>query len=426
MIVPTTSGTSAALVTIGDELLLGDRLDTNAAWIARALSDWGFEVRLHLSVGDDEARIGWAIDEALEAGEVVVVTGGLGPTSDDRTREGVAGWLGVSIEESAELVAALEARARERGGAGLSHLNRRLAGVPAGGVPLHNSRGSAPALLFEIPPTADRSARLLALLPGVPAEMKGFMEGEVGERIRARRPADASAAVSCTVHTSGLPESVLAESVEGALPSELALKVAYRPSILGVEIRLSAEGDEAEDRLRRGAFMVEELLAPYRIDHPDGDLAATVGRALSDRGQTIAVAESCTGGLMAKRLTDIPGSSSYFLGGVVSYSDAVKSALVGVPNETLAANGAVSDEVARALAEGIRARLASDIGIGITGIAGPGGAVPGKPVGTVWFGVSSRAATRGEMVRFAGTRAEIRARAVQHALRLTLLEVTGA
>lgn len=406
------------VLTVGDELLLGDRLDTNARWLARALTDASFRVVEVLTVGDDEGEIARAFAEAVAIARsgVVIVTGGLGPTSDDRTREAAAGFLGVHLVEEPELLSALEDRARQRGHAQLPRLHRRIARVPAGAVIHRNPVGLAPALELEI---NDGATTALFLLPGVPAEMQAVFTGSVQPALERRFPDRGGAAAVAVVRTSGIPESALAEALERTLPPELGVKLQYRPSVEGVELRFSATGDGSGLRLARALEAADPALAPWRLGGAGATLEGATLEACRRRGWTLGVAESCTGGMVGARLTDVPGSSDVFLGSVVAYSNRAKSTLLGVPPSLIEAEGAVSEPVARAMALGALGPLDANVSVAVTGIAGPGGGSPGRPVGTVWFAVAGGGIpVEAERATFPGGRDEIRTRATQHALRM--------
>jgi nicotinamide-nucleotide amidase len=410
----------AVIVTVGDELLGGDRTDTNARWLAEALTSASFRVREILSVGDaeEEIRDALARAEARGSGGVVIVTGGLGPTLDDRTREGAALHLGVPIDEDGTVLEALEARYRDRGYPELPRLNRRLARVPRGARVLPNPVGSAPGLEL---PGRDGGA-VVFLLPGVPAEMRALVRDAVLPRLDELLPMRPPPPAAEVVRTAGIPESELARQVEEALPGSLAVNVQYRPSVGGVELRVSARGPAAPDRLREALAVLDPLLAPWRYGGRNATLEGSVLEAYRDRGWSLGAAESCTGGMLGSRLTSVAGSSAVFRGGVVAYDNRVKTGLLGVPASVLAEHGAVSGPAAAAMAEGARAALGADVGVSITGVAGPGGGSEARPVGTVWFGISGPGSPppRTEVRRFPGDREEVRRRATDHALRLLL------
>lgn len=413
---------TVTIVTIGDELLVGDRTNTNARWMAEHLTRAGFEVVRIVTVGDGEEAIGAALQEAVERTDLGVATGGLGPTSDDRTREAVARRWGLDLAEDPQVLRMLATwyggDAPER----LTPVRRRLAQVPAGARAIANPAGAAPGLHLVFSGGRGEREQDLVLLPGVPGEMRALLEGPVGSVLTSRFGERLRPDAHTLIRTTGIPESDLYPMVDEAL-GELrsSVQVAYRPSWLGVELRLSVRGVGAGELLERAEGRLVLLLGPHRFDAPDGDLAAAVGRELWRRGLRVAVAESCTAGLVLKRLTDVPGSSGWVLGGIVAYADDVKEALLGVPTEVLRSEGAVSEAVAERMASGVKDQFGSEIGLAITGIAGPAGGVPGKPVGTVCFGLSDPYGERSERLHFRGGRAEVRERSAQHALHLLLL-----
>jgi nicotinamide-nucleotide amidase len=417
----------SAIVTVGEELLSGATVDSNAAWLGRALSHLGIPVRQRFTVGDRDDRIEAAVLEALELAELVVVTGGLGPTEDDRTRPAVARALGRPLDRDPALVEALEARFRGRGHATLPPANLRQADVPRGGHALPNPRGTAPGLWIPA-----EGGRVVVLLPGVPREMRALFDA-VEHRVREQFAERLEPVHSQTLHTTGIPESVLAPRIEealGGLETRRGVEVAYLPELTGVDLRLSvAERDGAgAEALAEALRLVEPVIRPYRFEAPEtGDLVEAVARQLGERGLRLATAESCTGGGVSARLTARPGASAWFLGGVVAYDNAVKTEVLGVDPMVLERHGAVSEPVACQMAEGVLRQTGADCAISITGIAGPGGAVEGKPVGTVWWAVAFRelgtdVAQTGVRVRaasavFPGDREAVRIRAGQAALR---------
>ncbi len=405
----------AVLVTIGDELLSGERQDRNGPWMAAFLGERGIPVREILAVGDGEEEIVEALARALLRAPLVLVTGGLGPTRDDRTREAVARLLSLPLREDEGLLRRLEARYRAQGLPGMPDRARRMTVVPKGAEILANGKGSAPGLALRA------GGRRLVLLPGIPGEMRALVEEEVAPRLDAWFPGRPAAPVSTLVRTSGIAESLLAQALEEVLDGEGVgdappVAIAYRPSVQGVELRFSAAGPGADAALARALERVEPVLRPYRYDAPSGDLAEVVLQRCAGRGWRLAVAESCTGGLLAARLTGIPGSSAVFVGGVVAYHDQVKSDLLEVPPEMIRAHGAVSEEVVVAMARGAARRLGAHLTLSVSGVAGPGGGTPEKPVGLVWFGLHGPDGDRSFRARFPGDRAEVRARSVQFAL----------
>jgi nicotinamide-nucleotide amidase len=398
------------LVTIGTELLLGMTLDTNGAEIARTLADQGVRISRRTSVADRANDIHLAVSEALERTGAVLTTGGLGPTRDDITKRVVAELFNVPLEFDESVWATLVARfARlERKPA---ESNRSQAEVPRGAIVLPNRWGTAPGLWLE------GSRGLVILLPGVPLEMRRLLAHEVLPRLVQR--AGQSVIRSLQLRTTGIPESSLAERM-GDIEAEIEpLTLAYLPGLDGVDLRLSAWGlsaGEADRQLRAAADLVCARAGTNFYGEGDCDLARLVLDEARGRGLKLAVAESCTGGLVGTRLTEVPGSSEVFVGGVIAYDNALKVSLLGVPQSLIAAHGAVSEPVARAMAEGACTAFSVDASIAVTGIAGPGGGTPEKPVGTVWIGCAANGEVEAFRRLFPGTRHEIRARAAQAAL----------
>lgn len=400
------------VVTIGTELVLGLTLDTNATDLGRALSAAGAEIARHVSVPDRPADIRAAVADALERTGFVIVTGGLGPTRDDMTKVEVAALFGVPLRLDAGVLASLEARFR-RLGRPMPAVNRSQAEVPEGATVLPNPRGTAPGLWLE-----DAQGRVAVLLPGVPAEMRGLLVEEVLPRLVAR-VGGGRVVRSRTLRTTGVPESALAERIGPVEDDIQPLTLAYIPSVDGVDLRLTAWAlppEEAEQRLTTHATALRARLEDHYYGQDAADLAAVVLDLL--RGKRLAVGESCTGGLIAARLTAVPGSSEVFVGGVVAYDNAVKTGLLDVPAATLEAHGAVSEETVRAMAAGAQRRFEADAAIAVTGIAGPGGGTPEKPVGTVWLAARAGDTTRTVKRVFPGDRGEVRARAAQAGLDL--------
>ena len=400
------------VVTVGTELVLGLTLDTNAADLGRALAAAGAEIVRHVSVPDRPADIRAAVAEALDRTGFVIVTGGLGPTRDDMTKLEVAALFGKPLRLDADVLKSLEARFR-RLGRPMPAVNRTQAEVPEGATVLPNPRGTAPGLWIE-----DSRGRVAVLLPGVPSEMRGLLVEAVLPRV-AQRVGGGRVVRSHTLRTTGVPESALAERI-GAVEDDIApLTLAYIPSVAGVDLRLTAWSlppAEAEQQLTVHAAALRTRLEDHCYGENDADLAAVVLDLL--RGKRLAVGESCTGGLIAGRITAVPGASDVFVGGVVAYANGVKTDLLDVPAAILETHGAVSEEAVRAMAQGVQRRFAADASVAVTGIAGPGGGTPEKPVGTVWLAARLGAATRAVKRVFPGDRGEIRGRAAQAALDL--------
>jgi nicotinamide-nucleotide amidase len=408
------------LVTIGTELLLGMTLDTNGAEISRALAAQGVRVTRRTSVADRGDEIRDVVTDALERTGAVLTTGGLGPTRDDITKKVVADLFNAPLEFDESIWAGLVARFAtfQRKPA---ESNRSQAEVPRGATVLTNRWGTAPGLWLEGPPG------LVIMLPGVPLEMRRLLEHEVVPRLASR--GTGSVIRSLLVRTSGIPESSLAERM-GDVEREIApLTLAYLPGLEGVDLRLSAwdlAPDEAERRLGAAATLLRLRGAENVYAEGESDLAALVLDQARTQVLRLAVAESCTGGLVGARLTEVPGSSDVFVGGVIAYDNALKVELLGVPETLLAEHGAVSEPVVRAMAEGAARRFGVAAAISVTGVAGPGGGTPEKPVGTVWIGCWYNGTVETRRSIFPGSRHEVRARAAQAALFLLYRRLSPA
>lgn len=405
----TRASTPIELVTVGTEILLGHTVDTNSAFLGERLAALGFRVTCRTSVPDDPAAIRDAVDRALDRSRLVLTTGGLGPTRDDVTKHAVAELLGMPLEFDDGVWEHLLARYAKLERAPAAS-NRSQAMVPCGATVLPNQWGTAPGLWLEGP------RGIVIMLPGVPHEMTRLMQHEVAPRLG---PLGGGPIASRVLRTSGIAESTLAEAVSH-LEDELApLTLAYLPGVSGVDLRLTswdASPDEARARLDDGIERLRAVAGRWAWGMDDDDLAGVILNLARQAGESIAVAESCTGGLVSARLTDIPGSSDVFLGGVVAYSDDAKEQFLDVSGDTLRRAGAVSAEVAEAMAQGAAARFGASVAAGITGVAGPGGGSPEKPTGTVWLAFLYRGEVSSRKVVFAGTRPEVRSRAVAAAL----------
>ncbi len=407
------------LVTIGDELLLGFVIDTNAAHIARTLADAGILVVQRATVADDPAAIVSALRGALDRTGGVLTTGGLGPTSDDLTIPSVAQLLGRRLELNEAVLAGIEERFRSYGYATMPVGNRQQAMLPEGARVLENHHGSAPGIFVE-----DERGRWVATLPGVPREMRGMLGDTLMplliERME-RSGTPATVVRSRTLRTTGIGESALAEALGDLAKGFAGLPLAYNPKWQGTDLRLTVAGcspAEADARLDEAAGRLLELCGRYVYGEGEDDLAAVVLESLRRRGSRLATAESCTGGLLGARITAIPGSSDVYAGGIVAYENTVKIRDLGVPDELIASQGAVSEAVARAMAEGVCRRFGTEVGVSITGVAGPGGGTEEKPVGTVWIAVVLNGEVTALGRKFVGDREEIRLRATQGALDL--------
>ena len=374
---------TAEIITIGDEILIGQIVDSNSAWLAEELNLIGVKVGRIVSISDDSDEIKHALDSGFERADLLILTGGLGPTKDDITKTTLAEYFNDELILSDEVVAHVMALFA-RFGREITDLNRQQALVPSKCIPLKNALGTAPGMWF------DQNGKAVVSLPGVPYEMKGLMEKEVLPRIQKKYHLPAIA--HKTVLTHGMGESWLSEQIadwEDALPEHL--KLAYLPSPGRVRLRLSATGENVQSLFKDVGTQIEDLkkLIPHLIYGYDGDtLEQEVGKLLIKMNATLSTAESCTGGGISASITSVPGSSQYFLGSTVSYANQIKEEVLGVSSDMLMNHGAVSEEVVNQMAVGARKLMHSDYAISTSGIAGPGGGTDEKPVGTVWVGLS--------------------------------------
>lgn len=399
----------AEIIAVGSELLTPYRLDTNSLFITERLNALGIEVTRKVVVGDDKANLRRAFEEALNRVELVIGIGGLGPTEDDLTREVLADLLGRKLQFNEQIMRGIAERFR-RFGRQMPENNRRQAMVPEGAVPLDNPRGTAPGLWLEF------DGHIVALLPGPPSECKPMFP-LVEERLA--RHAGGLRMHSRELRIAGMSESG-AEAVVApiyTLYPDVQTTILAAPGEVQLHLRMwTADAAGAQRVLDEMVQRMTVALGENLFTARGESMEEVVARELNMRNATIAVAESCTGGLVAERLTRIAGSSSYFLGGVICYSNEIKSAWVDVPAQMIEQHGAVSAEVAGALADGIRRRSRATFGLGITGIAGPGGGSPEKPVGTVHIALADSSAPRGRAFHFPGDRERVRMQASQAAL----------
>lgn len=397
------------ILAIGNELLLGETVDTNSATVGRRLSRIGARLVRVTTVGDDPARMAAALREVRGRARWAISMGGLGPTRDDRTREVVAEVLGRPLVLDEEQLAIVEEKFRGFGYEEMPASNRSQAMVPEGARVAPNPHGTAPGLVIE------EEGFTLFVLPGVPREMEALLESAVLPTLIEALGEGAPVVESKVVHTVGVGESALAERIDDLVEGAGPLEVAFLPRTGQVDVRLTAAGlpeAEARERLDALAAAIAERAEPWFWGFDGTTLPEAVGRALEARGWTLAVAESCTGGLLGAEITTVPGSSAWFLGGVLAYANAVKDAALGVPEAVLAAHGAVSEETCRAMARGARERLGADVACAITGVAGPGGGTEAKPVGLVFCGVETPDGTRVRRLSYPGSREVVRRRSV--------------
>ena len=380
------------LINTGSELMLGHVLNTHQQWICRQLADHGYRVTRQVTVADAGPDIQQAVREALARADLVVTTGGLGPTSDDLTRDLIAGLLGKELREDAAVLAKVENffTLRKRP---MPEKTRVQALVPEGAIVLHNPHGTAPGLAIEIQPNPSLHSgktSWLIMLPGPPRELRPMFSEQVLPLIRERLPL-LNAFVSRTLKTTGLGESFVEEKIAGPLQqlTDAGLEIGYCARTGEVDLRLSARGAGAGKIMAEAEQIARTLLGRHIFGEGDEQLETVIVRRLTERKQTLALAESCTGGYLANRITNVPGASVVFLAGLVTYSNAAKHKFLGVREETLTKHGAVSKPVVREMAEGARRQTGADHALAVTGIAGPGGGASDKPVGTVFIALAT-------------------------------------
>jgi nicotinamide-nucleotide amidase len=418
---PITRFMNAAIVAVGSEMLTPFRVDTNSLFITERLNTIGYDVRLKAVVGDDVGELARLFADALTWANLIAVTGGLGPTEDDITRDAVARALDLPLDVDETIVDRLRDRFARRGMA-MPEINRRQAVVPRGATVLANPNGTAPGLWIE------RGQCAILLMPGPPREMKPMLEAVIEERLAPK--AGGYGLFRRVLKITGRAESDVDAHAQPVYGQWTACAIPISTTILAVlgqiELHLTARAAsraEADAVLEPAVKELVDVLGPSVYSVDGRSLEVVVGDLLRERQLTIAVAESCTGGLLMSRLTDVPGSSDYVERGVVCYSNRAKTELVGVPEALIAEHGAVSEAVARAMAEGIRARAQTNIGIGVTGIAGPGGGTPQKPVGTVAVAVVADDESRVRTFQFIGDRAMVKFQAAQSALNMARVVV---
>lgn len=378
----------AEVITIGDEILFGQITDTNTQWLGTELTNIGIRPVRKSSVGDQTDVILQVLHEAHQRADVIIITGGLGPTKDDITKKTLCTYFGVGMVRN-ETALALVTGFFEKRGRAMTDLNRGQADLPANAVYIQNDWGTAPGMWFE------HEGRVYVSLPGVPFEMKHLMTNRILPKLTEHFKTPIIK--HKMIRTVGIGESFLAERIEAwedALPNHI--KLAYLPSFGGVKLRLTTTGEdnalldkELDEQVQKVMPLIEKNVFGFDSD----ELETVIGKLLNERHLTLSAAESCTGGYVSAQITKVPGSSAYFWGSVVSYSNDVKIAQLGVKPETLNEFGAVSEETIRQMAEGVRQALKTDVGIATSGIAGPDGGTPDKPVGTVWIACATKRRT---------------------------------
>lgn len=386
--------TKASICTIGDEILIGQIVDTNSAHISRALNSCGIKVETMLSIGDDHDTIVNSLEKELSKNNIVIVTGGLGPTKDDITKKALADLSGATSWKDDQRQLEIIRRILHSRGLDLLDINQAQATVPETCEVIPNQLGTAPIMVFRFPLERFGHPATLYSLPGVPFEALGALKDVLNDICQHN---EIQKIYHRTVMTYGIAESALSKKIEAwenALPEDIHL--AYLPNaITGVRLRLSTYGESNTSREQIEA-KIEELkgiLGDLIYSDEDDTLENCIGKLLKRHGKTLSTAESCTGGLIASLITSVAGSSEYYLGTVVSYANSVKQGVLGVPEEILINHGAVSSECVAAMADGVRKLTGSDFSVATSGIAGPGGGSEEKPVGLVWIGVSSQLGT---------------------------------
>ena len=373
---------NVAIITVGDELLIGQVVDTNSAWMGIELTKKGVNVTLKCAVSDELGQITKALDIAFQHADVILMTGGLGPTKDDITKKALATYFNCEMTFSQPTFGLIESLFSKRN-IPMTDAHREQCKMPELAELLENKMGTAPGMWMQ------KEERVVVSMPGVPYEMKFIMTHSVlprleqlSDRIYRQK----------TIRTAGIGETSVAQLIEPTLINH-KVKVAYLPSVGQVRIRLSLDGDElriVEDTLATAVEEVREQLVRHIYGYDDDTLEATIGLMLQSRSMTLGTAESCTGGYLAHMLTSIPGSSAYYMGSMVTYSNKMKIKLLGVPSSTLALHGAVSEETVTSMVGGALRELQVDLAVAISGISGPDGGTEEKPVGTVWIAVGDK------------------------------------
>ncbi len=415
------------LINTGSELLLGRVLNTHQQWLCRRLADLGHNVARQVAVPDTARDIQQAVRESLARADFVIVTGGLGPTSDDITRELIAELLGKKLIRDEKVFAHIKNyfAARNR----LMPANNDVqAMVPEGAIVLDNPNGTAPGLAMKVESNnfrADKKSSWLVMLPGPPRELRPMFDDFVTPILRREFPLDVPF-VCRTLRTGGIGESAVQEKIQSPLAALVAggLEIGYCARVGQVDVRLTARCADAEKIVRAGEAVVQNIFAANIYGFDDEEIEQVVVRLLTERKKTLVLAESCTGGFIANKITNVPGASAVFLGGVVSYANSAKEKFLGVRAETLTAHGAVSEAVAREMAIGAREKFNSDFAIAVTGIAGPGGGTAEKPVGTVFIALAGGFGTAVEKRLNIYEREAFKQLTAQQALTLLLSQFT--
>lgn len=390
----------AEIVTIGDEILIGQIVDTNSAWMGTILNETGIKVHQITSVSDNREHILTALKEASQRADIILITGGLGPTRDDITKHTLCEYFNTKLRLNEEVLEDVT-NIFKKFGRTVTDINRKQAEVPENCTPLRNKNGTAPGMWFE------EKGKIYVSMPGVPFEMKGLMTTEVLPRLKQKFTLPII--IHKNVLTQGIGESALAERIsdwEDSLAKE-EIKLAYLPASSTVRLRLTITGKDAtvlQERIDRKVSELVKLVDDYIYGYDNETLEGNIGKLLLEKKQSVSTAESCTGGAIAARLVSISGSSAYFKGSVIAYSYEVKTNELGVSKETLEKHGAVSQEVVEQMAVAIKKKMNTDYSIAVSGIAGPDGGTADKPVGTVWIAIASPNKVFSKRFQFAGNR----------------------
>ncbi len=372
------------IITIGDELLIGQVVDTNSSWMGRKLNEIGIKVHQKTSVSDNDEHIVAALNEARRRADVILITGGLGPTKDDITKYTLCKYFKSNLRFDDQVFLDIEKIFKARGRT-VTEINRRQAEVPEKCIAIRNSRGTAPGMWFEM------DEKVIVSMPGVPDEMKAMMEKDVLEMLKKKYKSPFI--FHKNVLTQGIGESYLSdmiESWEDNLPGNI--KLAYLPAAGLVRLRLSATGEnetELKAQVNEEVKKLHAIAGEYIYGYDEETLELIIGQLLKEKKQTLSVAESCTGGYISHRITSVPGSSEYFIGSLVPYSNSIKENFLNVDGEILKTKGAVSEEVVKQMAEHVKSKFQTDYSIACSGIAGPSGGTVEKPVGTVWIAIAT-------------------------------------
>jgi nicotinamide-nucleotide amidase len=411
----------AYLISIGDELLIGQTINTNVAYIGSALSDINIQVIESSVIGDNIDVILSELDKASSMADLIVLTGGLGPTHDDITRSAIVKYFKTELVQNKEVLEDIQQFFSKRGRT-VTELNASQALVPKIAIPIRNKRGTAPGMWIE------KNKKIYVVMPGVPYEMKGMMEDFVIPRLSEMTKGNGNVIKKLILQTTGIPESTLFERLGNLDELLQGAKMAFLPNQYGVKLRITvtdSNDKDAANRLNEIEQKIRTKVGRYIFARGEETLEEVIGKILSERGLTLSVAESCTGGEICTRLTNVSGSSKYFERGIVTYSNAAKVELLKVNEDTIVQVGAVSPEVAMQMAEGVRAVSGTDIGISTTGILGPTGATTNKPVGLVYIGYCDEKVCTAKKFLFGDDRILNKQRATQAALEMLRRQLLG-